>query len=359
MLTKRLAEEIVEQTMLRLSRNLNVMDMNGMILASGETDRVDQIHEGAAYVAKTEKSLWISKESLLEWPGSKPGVNLPIHYKSRLVGVIGITGSEEELRDVAPLVQLTTEMMVHQSILTSETEWKRTAGELVFRELVSGQPISGATIDRMRMLSISLEGPFTVLIVQQSETTRTPNRFAEWLEETMGIRSVLTGSDHGNAIPTLIWGVRRETVIKRLEHICQHKGVSIHKIGIGKTVFEEEDIVLAYESACHAMQFGVMNEVISDFETIEMRALMGAYQGTLHAQYVEKVLGNLSEQLVETLKMYLNLEQHAQNTSTELGVHRHTLAYRLKRITEITGLDPTRFTSAVPLYYAMMLKEGL
>ena len=36
MLTKQLADEIVEQTMVRLNRNLNVMDTNGMILASGE-----------------------------------------------------------------------------------------------------------------------------------------------------------------------------------------------------------------------------------------------------------------------------------------------------------------------------------
>ena len=36
MITKQLAEEIVKQTMIRLNRNLNVMDTNGMILASGE-----------------------------------------------------------------------------------------------------------------------------------------------------------------------------------------------------------------------------------------------------------------------------------------------------------------------------------
>lgn len=358
MLTKRLAEEIVEQTMLRLSWNLNVMDTNGMILASGEMERVDRIHEGAAHVAKTGKSIWISEESLEEWPGSKPGVNLPVHYKSQLVGVIGITGTEEELRDVAPLVQLTTEMMVHQSLLTAETEWKRTARELVFKELVSGHPVSGATLDRMNVLSISLKGPFTIVIVHQSETTRTPNRLADWLAEALGIRSVLPGADHGHVIPFLIWGVDREIVKKRVEHAYKRKGVSILKVGIGKTVSVEEDIVLAYESALHAIEFSVKHEVISDFEAIAMRALVGAYQQPLHEHYVEKLLGNLNEQLMKTLQTYLDWDQHVQNTSNELGIHRHTLAYRLKRITELTGLDPTRFSSAVQLQYAMLLKAG-
>lgn len=358
MLTKRLAEEIVEQTMLRLSRNLNVMDTNGMILASGEMGRVDRIHEGAAHVAKTGKSLWISEETLEEWPGSKPGVNLPVHYKKRLVGVIGITGSEEELRDVAPLVQLTTEMMVHQSLLTSESEWKRTARELVFKELVSGQPVSGATQDRMNVLSISLKGPFTLVMVHQNETTRTPNRLADRLAEAMGIRSVLPGADHGHVMPFLIWGMDRERVKNRVEHAYKRNDFSILKIGIGKTVFSEEEIALAYESALHAIEFSAKHEVISDFDTIEMRALVGAYQQPLHEHFVEKLLGNLDEQLVETLQTYLNNEQHVQNTSDELGIHRHTLSYRLKRITETTGLNPTLFSSAVQLHYAMLLKEG-
>ena len=84
MITKQLAEEIVEQTMVRLNRNLNVMDTNGMILASGETARIERIHEGAAYVAKTGEILWITEENLSEWHGSKPGVNMPIYFQKKL-----------------------------------------------------------------------------------------------------------------------------------------------------------------------------------------------------------------------------------------------------------------------------------
>ncbi|MDW0109839.1 CdaR family transcriptional regulator [Sporosarcina aquimarina] len=358
MLTKRLAEEIVEQTMLRLSRNLNVMDTNGMILASGEKDRVDRIHEGAATVVKTGESLWIDDDNFMKWPGSKPGVNLPIHYKSQLVGVIGITGTKEELSDVATLVQLTTEMMVHQSLLTSESEWKRSARELVFKELVSGQTLSGAARDRMSMLDISLEGPFTMVIVHQNEIARTPNRLSDWLTETIGIRAVLSGPDDGNVLPFLLWGVDREVVKKNVKSICNRKGVSILEVGIGTTVDEEKDIALAYESALQAIRFGRKIEIICDFEAVEMHVLMGAYQQTLHRQYTEKVMGDLDEPLVKTLHAYFEYEQHAQNTSNALGIHRHTLSYRLKRISEITGLDPTQFTSAVQLYYALVLLES-
>lgn len=55
MLTKKLADEIVHQTMLRLRHNINVISPTGVILASGDKMRVEDIHEGAVYVAQTKK----------------------------------------------------------------------------------------------------------------------------------------------------------------------------------------------------------------------------------------------------------------------------------------------------------------
>lgn len=55
LLTLRMANEIVEQTMLRLKRNVNVMNIDGVILASGDKERVEMFHEGAKYVAETKK----------------------------------------------------------------------------------------------------------------------------------------------------------------------------------------------------------------------------------------------------------------------------------------------------------------
>ena len=98
--------------------------------------------KGRHIVAKTEEVLWITEENMADWHGTKPGVNMPIHFQQQLVGVIGITGNPAELREIATLVQLTTEMMVHQSLITSRAEWKRKMKELIFEELISGEPLS-------------------------------------------------------------------------------------------------------------------------------------------------------------------------------------------------------------------------
>ncbi|MGN4127351.1 sugar diacid recognition domain-containing protein [Lysinibacillus sphaericus] len=105
MLTIKLAEEIVYQTMLRLHRNINVISPTGVILASGDKMRIENIHEGALFVTKTKKTLIINDKNIDKYPNTKPGINMPIMYQDEVIGVIGITGHSEEMLEIANLVQ--------------------------------------------------------------------------------------------------------------------------------------------------------------------------------------------------------------------------------------------------------------
>lgn len=95
MLTKKLAEEIVHQTMLRLRHNINVISPSGVILASGDKMRVENIHEGALHVTQTKETLIINEENIEQYPNTKPGINMPIMYQDEVVGLLA---SQESLR---------------------------------------------------------------------------------------------------------------------------------------------------------------------------------------------------------------------------------------------------------------------
>ncbi|GAF20190.1 sugar diacid utilization regulator SdaR [Bacillus sp. JCM 19046] len=123
MLTKDLAAEVVEQTTKRLNRPMNMMDRYGMILASSDPARVNQIHDGAVHVLKTGKSLIIRKEDLPNWRTSKPGLNMPIEFRGDMIGVIGLTGDPDEIWEFGELVKMNTEMMVRQAYLFEQSEW--------------------------------------------------------------------------------------------------------------------------------------------------------------------------------------------------------------------------------------------
>lgn len=175
MLTKKLAEEIVHQTMLRLRHNINVISPSGVILASGDKMRVENIHDGALYVAQTKKTLIINEENIALFPNTKPGINMPIMYQDEVVGVIGITGESEEMLEIANLVQLTTEMMTHQAIVESKSEWQRKNNDYIFEALVHGSKLEGTLNERIQKLPFALAAPFQVILVSLSEASYVEN----------------------------------------------------------------------------------------------------------------------------------------------------------------------------------------
>jgi DNA-binding PucR family transcriptional regulator len=58
-------------------------------------------------------------------------------------------------------------------------------------------------------------------------------------------------------------------------------------------------------------------------------------------------------ELIHTLKTYMECDGNINQVAEFLHVHKHTVRYRLRRVTELTGLDVTRFRDAAQLYLAV------
>ncbi|UUZ85318.1 hypothetical protein LJK88_18195 [Paenibacillus sp. P26] len=127
MLTRELAEEIVRETMVRLNRNINLMDPAGIILASGDSGRVGQFHEAAAEAIRRDREPPVKDEDLRRWKGAQKGINLPIHYEGRVVGAIGITGDPQEVRAFRPSRQ--NDDRAHDPAVSSEAAGRMEADD--------------------------------------------------------------------------------------------------------------------------------------------------------------------------------------------------------------------------------------
>lgn len=360
MLTKILAEEIIEQTMVRLQRNLNVMDTNGMIIASGEPTRINTIHEGAAYVAKTGEILWITENNLSKWHGARLGVNMPIYFQNNLVGVIGITGDQKELNEIATLVQLTTEMMVHQSLITSHVEWQQKIKELIFEELIGNEPISSLVIERLSLLAFNATSPFITLLIQSNNFHGSSQRIIEQLEEQFEKNTVLIGHSHLNELFILTAKLDKRTLDKKIMKLFKilEKDASI-RIGVGHSVMTINDIHYSYETAKNALKFSNLQQKLVYYEDIELLALLKRNPSTETRNFSTRILNGLNEQLRHTLDVYFSYNQNSLAASEKLAIHRHTIAYRLKKVEEITGYNPSLFQDAMLLKCALLLDNTI
>src|SRR5690625_7123542 len=80
-LTKEIAQDIVDQTMNILSYNINVMDRRGVIIGSGDQSRIGEMHEGAMNAIVKKRRVDIAVDQMKNLAGTKPGINLPIIFE--------------------------------------------------------------------------------------------------------------------------------------------------------------------------------------------------------------------------------------------------------------------------------------
>lgn len=110
-ISKTSAKTIVNEISKLVKQNINLMNEQGIIIASCDKERIGQFHEGA-YKIITEKldEYYISEEKATET--ARKGLNLPLELDGEIVGVVGITGSYDEVINQGRLLKKMTEILL-------------------------------------------------------------------------------------------------------------------------------------------------------------------------------------------------------------------------------------------------------
>lgn len=123
-----LAQQLVQTASTLLNgRIVNIMDTQGIIVASTEAHRIGTRHEGACQVLRTRRPVAIHREELALYPGAKEGYNLPVWNDGQLIAVVGIFGNPDDVRDSAHILAAYTEQFFRQHALDQRA---RVTGEL-------------------------------------------------------------------------------------------------------------------------------------------------------------------------------------------------------------------------------------
>ena len=141
-------------------------------------------------------------------------------------------------------------------------------------------------------------------------------------------------------------------------------------VGMGELRESPEQVIESYREAESALQVGQRlrdaedpDDRIHAFSALGVQRLLFALSQenpeTLRA-FEENTIGSLTTYddrhgtgLFKTLKAYVECNGNAAEVAELLHVHKHTVRYRLRRVTELTGLDVTKFEDAAQLYLAV------
>ena len=110
MISEDLARRFIERVSRHTDYNVNVMDENGIIIASRDSSRVGQYHEVAYRIVHGTEDVVDTTES--DGRGVQAGINMVLSFDRHREGVVGVTGDPEEIRPVAMVLKMAMETML-------------------------------------------------------------------------------------------------------------------------------------------------------------------------------------------------------------------------------------------------------
>lgn len=367
-LTHDLANEMVERTMKILNQNINVMNNEGVIIGSGESERINQIHDGALLVLQKGESVEIDSSKAREMKGAKPGINLPIRFSNQIVGVIGITGEPEDIQHYAQLVKMAAELVLEQSFLLERVQWKQRMQSEIVNQLISEEQVNEErTKERAAMLGINLEKPRTAFLLKPLNSDEMSNQTLTRLVQYEMENTDLVGITFNNDVVVLketgaVLSKERYTILsKRLQKAAGNDVL----IGWGQPAKNLNEIKLSFTQAKRAIQIGYkLRPALRyyDYEEFQLEILLFKLVQDQHEQqsfdFYEPLLdqGRKGE-LTDTLEAYFREGGELNKIAESLFIHRNTLRYRLDKIKELTGKDPRNVKDLIQLYMASLLHD--
>lgn len=146
-----------------------------------------------------------------------------------------------------------------------------------------------------------------------------------------------------------------------------HKGASI-SMGAGSTATDLETARRSYKDALTCLELGRLTKGPGKITTLSEVASYYILANSAVAGVLDQVCGTAiaklekadsmhSSELLKTLEKYLECDKNLTQTASELFIHRNTLANRLEKIVDITGLALDQHEHAFNLRLALRRKK--
>ncbi|SNZ03162.1 carbohydrate diacid regulator [Terribacillus aidingensis] len=364
-LTYELAQEIVERTMKILHQNINVMNDEGIIIGSGDKERINQFHAGALVVLEQGESVEIDDASVGNVEGAKSGINLPIQFNNQIVGVVGITGEPEQIRNYAELVKMAAELVLEQSVLLERVQWRQRLQSEIVNQLISEDVRNEVLlIERAEFLGINLEHPRTAIFITKSDHTAiSTQNLIRSIQYEIGKNDLIGATFNDEIVILKAMNESRAEFASFLKRLSKVTGSGV-LIGCGDLAKNVQAYKSSYDRAKRATNIGSKLHPKRSFYSyedyqFEIMLTKNVVNEDLHVFTYYQLLLNQDKkgELVQTLEAYIREGGELNKIAETLFIHRNTLRYRLEKITELTGKDPRHAKDLMELYLAKLVYD--
>ncbi|MFZ3577230.1 CdaR family transcriptional regulator [Virgibacillus sp. DJP39] len=341
-ITTELGQEIIERLSEYIEVDINIMDLNGKIVASTDSSRISQIHSGALKVIQNQQSVILTEKDVINFPGTKQGVNLPILHQNKIKGVVGVSGNPAAIKQITSIIRASVEITLEQINIQRQAYFKERQWSHWVHQLLHpmGFEIEQLEEDAIYSLTINPKQSWRLLVFTGDDIHDCLDPIRQ---ELLGakINNLLTLPYLGNEIIVAI-----DPVFDRIDDfvnkIINHSKKQVH-VGVGNVEFGIKGIRESYFQAKKSLAFASANSNITYIEDKKLERLIASIPDQEYnavCKNYEILLHNLDKEYLNTIEVYLSMNFSIKETAGKLHIHRNTLQYRLDQLKEKIGLDP-------------------
>lgn len=384
-LTTKIVQPFIATLEEALHYKVTITDTNGYIVGSSDPARLNQFHPSAYEILCERQPIesWdIATDSYVNVPeGVQLGYGERVIYDGECIGLIGLVGAPEEIKQSIKTAQLVLQLMLDRKKASDELKLISKDKKAFLLRLLQGQYGSPEWIkERADTYKIDLSRPRYVLTVQinlEKFDEKSPLELSQ-IKETMhrAIRSIffeqedllyeydtgetvlLTAGKHSDA------SQRRRQIEKaaarlyaELREQCKVSAL----IGVSEECGDYTGIPLALRQGRMAAEIGAKTENgegLYFYSQMQLGRIVASFspeiRPILQRDILSKLLENHADSLLETLFTYFEMNGNVSQTAEKLFIHRNTLQYRFRKIKEITGFDIYHIDDLVQLRLAVL-----
>lgn len=364
MLIKELAEKIVVEVRRLLNEDIIVVDTKGQIMASTDPNRVNTFHEGALIASERKEKLVITEEDQAVLKGVKAGINLPIFFQRDVVGVIGITGNPDAVSPFAEIIRKMTELLISESYYTEQFDWQSRSIEAFLLDWIQLKEWSESFIERATLLNIDLKVDRQVMIAEVGGDPQALHRDL-WL-------SILSWDERGQNEIISRWGNKRIIYLltpSQRNRDTRKKALRFHdfllnrfkcdvSVGVG-LITAPSKLKQSYHQAERALNARDSEGALVFDEDLALEMIFDDIKQQTKEDFVKRTINPLlaEPELLATLRKLIENHFSLKKTAQALHIHINTLHYRLKKMTELTGLNPRNIDDFFTLYLSIIFLD--
>lgn len=369
------AQSIVDEMKAAIHRDINIMDADGVILASTNPARQGQLHQGALRIIREGLASLVIQRDLPEM-GVQRGINLPIRIGGRLEGVIGITGAPEEVSAFGDVIKRMTELMLENIHHQEQRELlERAKGLFVENWLFAGQPDWAELETRGRLLGLDIRAPYTVALLGLAEEAVGEQTRTEELREMRSghilemIRNRLRGEAAHfcavirSAIIVLLRSSERNRDRALVRDICRdiesYYGLPV-TAGVSGASESPADVRRCYTEAKAAQAIAAQapGGRVLFYDQASLEFIVQSVPLSIRQALGERIFSACTPQeraeFARTVWAYFEWDGDIRLCAEHLFIHRNTFQYRMDRLRQKTGRDLKTPKDAWLLYLTLL-----